>query len=346
MTKKMKAIILYGKGDIRFDEIDLPQIDDDQMLIKVKCAAICGTDIRMYKNGHSKLPIVLGHEVSGEIVKTGRKVKGYSEGMRVAVAPNMGCGICEYCISGQTHLCSSYKAFGINIPGGFAEYMVIPEEAVRQGNVCRISDAVSFEEAALNEPLSCAYNGFTQYGVYPGDNVLIIGAGPIGLMHAKLAKMAGAAKVILNDLSTERLELVSKIEPSFITIAGSDIENEISEITGGKGLNVCVTACPAPSAQTGAFKLMDIGGRINFFGGLPKDKEVVEINTNMIHYKQLQVTGSTRSSVSQFRKTLGFISGGILSVSELVTARYRPEDVQKAFDSACAGEGIKTVITF
>ena len=349
MMITMKAALFYGKEDIRIRDIPIPQIDDHEVLLKVKSAAICGTDIRMFKNGAKGVdanhPLVLGHELSGVIAQTGDKVHTYREGMRVAVAPNMGCGYCDFCVGGNTHLCSEYKALGINLDGGFAEYVKIPEAAVQQGNITEIRENVSFDEAAVNEPLSCVYNGFQHYGVNPGDYVLIIGAGPIGLMHAKLAKMAGAAKVMIHDLSPERLETCKKIDGSFVIIAEKLKEN-VASLTGGHGLDVCVTACPAPQAQAEALEFMATEGRVCFFGGLPKEREIVPINTNYVHYKQLKLTGSARASLSQYRKTLDFISGGILSVKELITGTFSLDRISEALDLAANAKGIKSIITF
>lgn len=344
----MLAALLYDKNDMRLEEVKTPEINDNEVLLKVGSAAICGTDVRMYKNGYKGIspdsPRILGHELSGTIAGVGKNVKCYKEGMRVAVAPNMGCGICNACVRGDGHLCKSYMALGININGGFAEYVAIPEEAVRQGNIIELKKHVSFDEAAINEALSCVYNGFLRCGIKPGDNVLIIGAGPIGIMHAKLAKMAGASRVIINDLSAERMEVCKEIDSSFITVPGETLKEFVDEVTGGEGADVCITACPAPSAQVTAMELTGINGRINFFGGLPADKQNVAINTNLIHYKQLIVTGSTRANVLQFRKTLEFISSGILDVKKLISSRLPLKDIQKGFALASEARGLKNVL--
>ncbi len=346
----MLAALLYGPRDMRIEEVAIPEIDNNEILLKVKSVAICGTDIRMFNNGckgiNESNPRILGHELSGIITKVGKNVKGYKEGMKVAVAPNMGCGLCDQCVSGNTHLCSDYQALGINIDGGFAEYVRIPEAAVRQGNIIELDSNTSMDEAALNEPLSCVYSGFEKCNIRPGDVVLIIGAGPIGLMHAKLAKMAGAAKVIINDLSEERLQMSYQIDNSFITVAGESLKNYVYEVTKGEGVDVCITACPAPQAQAMALELMAMGGRINFFGGLPKHRENVAINTNLIHYKQLVITGSTRANVSQFRKTLGFISNSLICVDDLITGRYNLTNIRNAFVEACNARGLKNIIVF
>lgn len=152
----------------------------------------------------------------------------------------MGCGVCDMCVSGNTHLCPEYKAFGINMDGGFAEYVVVPEIAVRQGNLVKIAidENMSFAKAAAVEPLSCVYNGFEKLNIRPNDTVLIIGSGPIGIMHAMLAKMAGASKVIVNDLNAERLRTVAEFDPFFKTYHGEDLKGYIMEQTNGKGVDV------------------------------------------------------------------------------------------------------------
>lgn len=349
--KTMLAARMYGKEDIRIENIPVPEISRTEILLKVESAAICGTDVRMYKNGKDGInennPRVLGHEFAGLVEEVGADVEYYKKGMRVAVAPNMGCGVCEYCTSGKGHLCETFfQAPGINIDGGFAEYVRLPEQAVRQGNIIPIDDRVSFTEAALNEPLSCVYNAFQKVGINPGDHVLIIGAGPIGIMHAKLAKMAGASNVIISDLSQERLDKCIEVDSDFLTVIADELKDFVMKVTKGKGLDVCITANPAPSTQALAITLMAIEGRVNFFGGLPKDRENVQINTNLIHYNELTVTGSTKASVAMFAKTLQFLAEGLIQVDDLVSEYFELKDIQSAFESAVEAKGLKNVITY
>ena len=286
----MRAARLYGKSDLRIEDIPVPEINDDEILVQVKAAALCGTDLRMYLNGAAGVdennPLVLCHEFAGIIEKTGSRVSSYKVGQRVCVAPNIGCGVCDFCVSGNSHHCTSLTALGVHMDGGFAQYVKVPASAVSQGNVTVLDDNVSFEAAAANEAFACAYNAYERYNVYPGDAVLIIGAGAIGLMHAKLAKMSGASKIILNDISESRLAECKKLEPSIITVK-DDLPHRVMEETDGKGVNVVVTACSVASVQQDALTYASIDGRVNFFGGLPKGKEKVELDTNIIHYKQL-----------------------------------------------------------
>lgn len=346
----MLAARLHGPGDIRIEHVDKPKINKDEMLIKVKSAALCGTDLRMFRHGmgnsNTKLPITLGHEFSGIIAEVGEEVTSYHVGMAVAVAPNMGCGVCNQCIQGNTHHCKTYQALGIHLDGGFAEYVRIPKEAILQGNVTLLPDGLSFEEAALAEPLSSVYNGFVRCAIRLGDYVLIIGGGPIGVMHAKLALMAGAAKVMLNDRNQGRLEFCAKVDNRIIPVESSNLVDYVAEVTKGEGLDVCVVACSSPEAQTLAVELMGQEGRVNLFGGLPQEKQMVALNTNLIHYKELVVTGTTRASVGQFRTCLELIVNQLIDVKSLITSRFSIDEFDAALTAASSGQGLKSMINF
>lgn len=339
---------MYGVDDIRIEEIPVPVPQTGEILLKVKAAAVCGTDVRMIKNGAAGVdeqhPRILGHEIAGIIEETGDGVTGYEKGMRVSVAPNMGCGICDMCVSGNSHLCPDYKALGINLDGGFAEYCIIPAQAVKSGNVCILEDGVTFDDGAVNEPLSCVCNGFERADIRPGDRVLVIGAGPIGIMHCALTLMAGAV-VYLNDVCTERLEEAKRIYPAINIIKG-DPEKELPELTGGRGAAAVITACPVPSVQSAALRIAAPEGRVIFFGGVPAAKEPVGIDTNLVHYKQLTLSGTTRASLTQYRRTLRYISDGVLDVSPLVTAHFPLTEIKTAVEKAAKAEGLKNIITF
>ncbi|MCK5367391.1 MAG: zinc-dependent dehydrogenase [Cyclobacteriaceae bacterium] len=348
----MNAVFLYGKEDLRFQqEFPVPELNDDEILLKTKSSNICGTDLRMYSNGYKNItennPLILGHEFSGLIEKTGKNVPDfYREGMRVAVAPNMGCGTCEMCVCGNNHLCNEYKAFGINIHGSFADYVRVPKAAIQQGNVIAIPDSMTFEEASLAEPLSCVLNTFERVDIKLGDDVLIMGAGSIGLMHAMMAKRGGAAKVILTDLSKERLDRANSMDADFITLPSENLKEEVMELTNGKGVDVCITANPSPEAQIQSLKLLVTNGRVSFFGGIPKGSDLSGFDTNLIHYKQLTVTGTTRQSLRQFRKTLRLIENNLIDAQKLISHTYFLKDLEKAIEMMKNSEGIKHAVMF
>ncbi len=345
----MLALRLYGPNDIRLEEVPIPEINDDEILLKTEAAAVCGTDVRMWKNGQKGVdaehPLILGHEFAGEIVKVGKNVPFYKPGMHVGMQPNIGCGICDRCVDGKFHLCDEYRAFGINMDGAFAEYVKIPADAVTRGNLMVLPEGVTPAEAAATEPLSCAYNGFTKCFVQPGEMALVVGAGPIGFCHAMLLNMAGA-KVLMNDISAERLADVKAKLPFVDTYCGDDLPGFVKTWTRGRGLDVAITACPVPAVQAAVLPLMNYGGRVNYFGGIPAAKQPVAIDTNLIHYRELYVTGSTRSSIAQFRKTLEFVSKGLLPVNEMITDRYPLSGILNAMENASKAMGIKHIIEF
>jgi L-iditol 2-dehydrogenase len=258
----------------------------------------------------------------------------------------MGCGICDQCVSGNTHLCANYEAFGINLPGGFAEYLVIPEKAVRQGNISLIPDELSYEEAALIEPFSCVFNGQEIAGNKPGDNVLIIGSGPIGIMHAMLARARGAGKVMMNDLSEARLADAKKMLPDLITLTSENLQDKIFAETNNQGVDLCIIAAPAPQAQEASFNYMATNGRCLFFGGLPKEKEEVRLNTNILHYKQLRVFGCTRASLMGYRTSAQLVASGRIPLQDLITKRYTIDQFDEALENAQHAIGLKNVIVF
>lgn len=341
----MKAARLYGVGDLRVEEIARPEPGAGEILVRVGAGQVCGTDIRMFKQGAPALDsasaLTLGHEIAGVIEAIGDDTHGYEPGMRVAVAPNYGCGVCDTCVSGNTQSCPESEALGVTRDGGFAEFMIVPAAAVRQGNVATVPEHVSLQEAALAEPLSCVFNAFERHNVRPGDVVLIIGAGPIGVMHAKLHLMAGAGAVIMNDLLPERLEQCRAIEPRVMTATPDELNALLDEVSRGRGADIVITAAPAPATHQLALELVAVNGTVSLFGGLPKDREIVPINTNLIHYKQIWVTGTTRQSLRQYRKTLELIGRGLVNLDGIMTKAVGLEQIQEVFDDTMNSRGLK-----
>lgn len=344
----MQAARLYKPGKLQVDEVPDPAPGSGEVLLRIGAGQVCGTDIRMYKQGakptSTERPLTLGHEIAGIVQEIGSGVEAYTPGMRVAVAPNFGCGVCDTCVSGNTQACPDSQALGVTLDGGFAEYMVVPAPAVRQGNISAIPDHVSLQEAALVEPLSCVYNAFERNRMEPGQIVLIIGAGPIGLMHAKLYLMAGAGAVIVNDLNAARLETCKSIEPDLVTTGPDDLRSTLEAVSRGRGADIVVTAAPAPATHQMAIELVASGGIVSLFGGLPKSSEVVPINTNAIHYKQIWVTGTTRQSLRQYRKTLELIERGLVNLDGLMTKAVSLGNIDEVFQDTLNGRGLKNGI--
>ena len=345
----MRAAVYYGIRDIRLEEVPTPQINDREVLIKCRAAAICGTDLRIYNYGHSKIPagtkVILGHELAGDVVDLGAKVTAIKNGMRVFIAPNIGCGKCYLCLQGFYHLCSDYQAIGLPVDGGFAEYVKIPERAVEQGAILEIPEALSYEEAALNEPMACVYNGFKRCPAEPGDTVLIFGAGPIGIMHIMMTKLAGASKIIVSEISAERLKRAGSLGADvLINPQTQDVAKIVFDETGGKGADLIITACPSAQVQKIAPHLASLHGKINFFGGLPRGEDEISLNTNLIHYKELILTGSHGSDTYHCGMTLDLQASGKINLKPLITNKFPLSQIKQAFESALTGQGLKTII--
>ena len=345
----MQAAVFHGIEDIRIETVPTPEPGPDEAVMRVGAAGICGTDLRIYGNGHHRIPEgqtrILGHELAGEIVAVGANVTGLVPGMRVGVAPNMGCGTCPQCVAGWTNLCANYTAFGISLNGAFAEYMLITKEAIEQGNVVPIPAHVSMHVAALAEPLSCVMNGQEAVNIRPGDTVMVVGAGPIGLMHVQLAKISGARRVIMSELSDKRLnESAAQGADVLINPGRDDVKARVLEATDGEGANVVIIAAPAARAQEEALDWVSRQGRINLFGGLPKDRPTIQFNSNLVHYKQLMVTGTTGSNVRQYRASMGLIIAGRIKLDEIARPRLPLVQIHEGIVRSKSGQEMRVLI--
>jgi L-iditol 2-dehydrogenase len=345
----MLAGVYDGNPGIKLIERSVPAIGPRQALLKVGACGVCGTDLRILASGHGRIPPgaerILGHELSGEIVEVGKEVDWPDVGTRVAIAPNMGCGHCENCIRGFTQLCATYISFGVVIDGAFAEYMLVPEPAFSQGNISPIPAGVSFEEAALNEPLSCVYHGLMACSPKPGETVLVVGAGPIGLIFTRVAEAVGAGMVILSEVSPERSEQAKNLgAATVINPLETDLKEQIFGLTGGRGVDIAVVAAPSSAAQSQVIDVLAYHGRVNFFGGLPKGSPPTGVDANQIHYRELTITGTTGQTVNEYRTTLQMLADGQVSVKDLVSACYPLDDIAAAIDYAGSRTGLKTIV--
>ncbi len=265
----MLAAVYHGPGDLRIEDVPVPKIGPGELLIKVLSASICGTDLRIYHGNHRMYPEgtirIPGHEVVGTITGIGEGLEGFNPGERVFVAPNTGCGHCAQCVSGNNNLCANYEAIGVTIDGGFAEYMRVTAKSVQQGNVIRVSESVDAAVEALMEPFACVLRGQNALHIQPGETVLVIGAGPIGIMHTKLARARGAGRVIVSEPSPDRANQAKSMGAHrVVNPTEEDLQKVLLEESGGRGADIVIVAAPVHAAQESALTLAAIGGRINF----------------------------------------------------------------------------------
>jgi L-iditol 2-dehydrogenase len=235
---------------------------------------------------------------------------------------------------------------GYHYDGGFAEFMVVPAKVLAVDGLNRIPDGVGFAEASVAEPLACVLNGQNLAGVGKGDDVLVVGSGPIGCLHVRLARARGAARVFLADLNPERLALAAGlVQPDAALCSGEvDLVAEVLGLTGGRGADVVVTAAAAGSAQEQALQLTARQGRISFFGGLPKDNPVIRLDSNLVHYRELTIVGANGSSPAHNAEALDLIATGAVPVTDLITHRLPLERTLDAFGIVARGEAIKVTI--
>jgi L-iditol 2-dehydrogenase len=345
----MLAAVYHGPEDVRLEEVSVPIIGADEVLLKVANAGICGTDLRIWHGAHRKFPPgtvrIPGHELVGDIAELGANVKGLEPGERVFVAPNMGCGHCRQCVSGNNNRCASYEAIGVTMDGAFAEYVRIPAAAILQGNLIRLAAQADPAAAALIEPFACVLRGQDAVAVRPGEVVLVVGAGPIGIMHVMLARLRGAGRVIVSDLLPDRLGLAIRTGADrTVSPLQEDLAAVIAEESGGEGADVIIVAAPAAGAQEEALKLSAIGGRINLFGGLPREQSTIRFDSNLVHYKELVVTGTTACSTADCWRAAALVNSGRVDLSHLVSARFPLSEALQALAAAEDRKSLKVVI--
>ncbi|MCM8822104.1 MAG: zinc-dependent dehydrogenase [Candidatus Omnitrophica bacterium] len=341
-----KAAVLKGIENLEIVERDVPSPKRGELLLKVKSCAICGTDIKVFHHGHKHIvfPRVTGHEVSGIIEKAGEDIEQYREGDRVAVAPAIPCGYCYYCRKGWQSMCDNLKAIGYHFDGGFAQYMIVPEVAVRNGCVNKIPENVDFDQASLAEPLACVINGQQLSRVEVGNTVLILGAGPIGCLHAELAKNTGAAKVILADVVQQRLDMASFTGATTVNSKEKDLKKFVAEMTEGRMADRVIVAVGLGEVQEQSLELVAKRGSINFFGGLPKESPFAKLNTNILHYGESFITGTHGSTPLHNQMALELIASGRISTDKYISKKMALSQIAQGLQEAEERKVIKIII--
>ena len=343
----MRAVVLSGPNQFAPAEIEKPQIGPDEILLEMKAAAICGTDMRILTGKKTKgvrYPSVIGHEFCGVIAEVGADVKGYEVGEKVAVANVIPCHHCSSCLRGRTNACLDRKAIGYELDGGFEEYIRIPSICIENGNVVKLPEYMSYQAGALIEPLSCCIRGLKNAGTGFNDDVLIVGAGPIGLFHLQLSKIAGARKVIVSEPNEQRRKVALELGADLVVDpTKEDLPAIVDRETNGQGMDVIVMAIGVPALVNSTLKLCKRGGTVNLFAGFAGTGEsTVEVNT--IHYNEINVNGSTAYKLEDYLAAAEMIKSGKIDADKIVTHRFKIEDFQKAYDVCVAGTGLKVII--
>jgi len=344
----MLAAVLYGPGKLEVASYPDPEIAQGEILVKVKAASICGTDLRIIagkKTRGVRYPSIIGHEFSGVVAAVGNEVENFKPGDRVAIAPIIPCRNCFYCLSGLENICINRKAIGYEFDGGFAEYVRIPAIALASGNVFQIDSKVSFKEAALLEQLSCCLNGQRKIGVGLGDTVLVIGAGPIGLMHVMLAKAKGARKVAVSEPNEKRRLLALELGADLVIDPRTETLNDVSCRETDMGFDIAIMAIGIPTIVNDVLKVVRKGGKVSLFAGFAEGQTSI-IDSNIIHYNEIVVTGASASTRQDFTQAMLLSDSYKINLKQLISHSFTLDKMTEALEVARSAEGLKTIIEF
>jgi len=343
----MKAVVVQAPGKYGVREVPIPEVAPGGMRVKVLACALCGSDLRTLRSGHRRvtLPWIIGHEVCGQVETLGARYQGpWQIGEILAVAPVVYCGNCEFCRTGRYELCIDYREIAQFWPGGFAEYLAVPEEAVRLGTIQRVPAGVDPAYAAITEPISSCVHAQLKGEVSMGDTVMIIGAGPVGCIHAVIARLRGAEKILMADIVGERLKLAEAFDPdALINSAETDLVEEVRRLTGGMGPDVVISATPAPEGVVQGVEMAKKGGRILLFGGLPKEDSKPGVDMNIIHYNGLHLIGTTTFAPRHQMLAVRMVATGRIPAEKLVTHRFPLNRFVEGAQMALEGKVLKAV---
>lgn len=312
----MMAAVLYGKENLKVEPVAVPSIDSGDILVRVKAALTCGTDVKVFRRGyHARMivpPALFGHELAGDVVSVGAGVRRFSPGDRVVAANSAPCGQCFYCRKGNENLCDDLLFNN----GAYAEYMRIPARIVEK-NTYRIPDHIHYQDAALIEPLACVLRGLEETGLRAGDTVSVIGLGPIGLMFVRLAKIRGA-RVIAIGRRRSQVDRAAQIGADDLLVSdGTDIVSECRRLTSGYGVDVAIEAVGIPETWEQAVRMVRRGGTVNFFGGCPSDSRI-SLETQLLHYSEITCKASFHHTPRHVQEALDIVSRGEITAVDFV----------------------------
>jgi L-iditol 2-dehydrogenase len=326
----MKAVVVHAPGDIRYEDLPRPRPGRGEALAKVKAAGICSSDLpRALGDAAYFYPIVLGHEVAGEVSELGKGVKSLRVGERVAVAPLIPCRRCEWCQRGRYSLCDDYNYLGSRTHGGYAEYVAVPVE-----NLVPLPPAVDCEAGAMLEPTAVVLHGLGTAGVMPGDDVAVIGAGPLGLLAIQLARALGAGRVFAVDLVNARLEVAESLDAQ--SYLGEGATEALTEITLGRGVDLVVETAGTAKAQESCLDLVRKGGRVLYQGIPEREVKLSQSAMRRLVREELTIYGAWNSYSAPFpgyewHASLAYMASGQLQTKPLITHRFTLQEAREAF---------------
>jgi L-iditol 2-dehydrogenase len=326
----MLAAVLHKREELSLEEVPIPEISEDEVLIRVKMCGICGTDPHIFK-GHfpAPLPLIMGHEFSGEVVDMGKNVKSIAIGAKVTADINLSCDNCYFCRVGQKLLCHAIKQIGVHVNGAFAEYVKVP-----QGNVYTLPDEMDWEKAAYIEPLACAIHGLERAKITLGSSVAIVGAGPMGLALGKLAKLNGAGQVIVTELNQSRIQKAKTLGIDHVINASQENAIEaVKELTEGRGADFVFEAVGSSYTYKQAFEMVRRGGTLIAYGAAPSDS-VIDIKPFDIFSKELTIVGSYAGSYGTWQQAIELIKNERFNPQDIITKTILLEHIIEGINEA------------
>lgn len=344
----MKAAVYLGKEQLPVLDVADPTLEAGEMLLEIDACSVCGTDLRTYRHGDAKIvpPRILGHEFCGRVVESGAPDAEVKVGDRVVMYIVLVHGSDRYVEMGRENLTPHRTTMSYHHDGAFAPRMKVPALAVRNRNLFRVTSEMTSEVMSLAEPLGCCMNAHSRLGVGLKDTVAVIGAGPIGIMHAALARLQGAQKVFVLDNNPARLAMAQRfdIDGTFLVQADGSHREAVRAATAGQGPDVVIVAVSAAAAQNDALDLAARAGRVNFFAGLPKSNPVAPLDVNHIHYKELVISGSYSEKKSDFQAAFALLHSGRFPADRIITHRLPLDRIREAFPLMESGEALKVCI--
>ncbi len=316
MNTQMMAAVLYGKEHLRVEPVAVPEIDNGDVLVRVRAALTCGTDVKVFRRGyHARMivpPALFGHELAGDVVSVGSEVSKFRAGQRIVAANSAPCGECYYCSHGTSNLCEDLLFNN----GAYAEFIRIPSRIVER-NTYLIPEHVTYQDAALVEPLACVLRGLEETNVRPNDTLVVIGLGPIGLMFVRLAHVFGARVIAIGRRQTQ-LDRAARMGAEELLLSDDgDLEESVRGMTDGRGADVVIEAVGMAEAWQTAVKLARRGGVVNFFGGCPNNSKI-SLDTSMLHYSEITCKASFHHTPSHIQKALDSVSRGEITSRDFV----------------------------
>jgi L-iditol 2-dehydrogenase len=341
----MKAAVYHDIGAIRYEDVDTPQIGPKEVLVRLGVCGLCGTDIHKILHKSVQTPVVLGHEVAGEIVEVGSGVEGFAAGDRVFVAHHVPCFTCRHCLRGHHTLCTQFRATNLD-PGGFAEYIRVSERHVR-ATLLKIPDSMTYAQAAMAEPLATVVHGAKLLRVMHADRVLVMGAGQIGVIWAQLLRNMGADLVIVSDVSAFKLEQARRFGADVtVNVNDENLVEAVQAATGGAGVDVVVIAVGVSSLLADAVRCCAPGGQIMVFAGFDGSPQV-SIDASRFFNSEISIVGSYSSMPTEYAPSLAMIAKGQIRVDDMITHRFPLSRLQEAVNVATdpAARSLKVILT-